>query len=179
MNTTRTEELQQVGDHPGIKVRSFLAEQAYIDEQKLRENDHKAHWSTCTQSYLFGRGLKELDELAIAMLLNEGVPSECADVRNFFFMIADNFRAGRHDVQEFLATIGYNIDKRVAFLGRNKIVLAHTAKVPLAFVDELICCRHRQGELELTPQHIEWIKAIAFVLDMHLFQLLELRGGEL
>lgn len=80
-------------------------------EKKLRENDHKGHWSRCTNRYLFVRLRTELRELVAAasgfrrmtkkklstdadlLAAGEAVMREAADVANFAMMIADNTRA--------------------------------------------------------------------------------------
>ncbi len=75
-------------------------------EKKLRQNDHKGHWSNCTRAYLIRRMRTELKELA-AKVTNFGrltrksmtdaglqdsaraLISEAADVANFAMMLAD------------------------------------------------------------------------------------------
>lgn len=66
---------------------------AHIMEQKLRENDHKSHWSDCAPSWLLGRLREETTELAGAIGSGykspEHIGREAADVANFAMMIAD------------------------------------------------------------------------------------------
>jgi len=60
---------------------------------KLRQNNHKAHWSTVNNFWLLVRLKQEVEELKLAMLDDPGsVVAECADVANFAMMIADNVR---------------------------------------------------------------------------------------
>ncbi len=68
-------------------------------EKKLRENDHKKHWSECSVDYLYDRMDQEVVELDRALLEvertgngKEEVIFEAADVANFAMMIADNMR---------------------------------------------------------------------------------------
>ena len=67
-------------------------------EAKLRENDHKNHWSGCGFDYLFNRLREETVELDKTYIsdgdkadFNE-VQKEAADIANFAMMIADNAR---------------------------------------------------------------------------------------
>lgn len=60
---------------------------------KMRQNRHKAHWSTVTNSWLLERLKEEVQELEDAMRGNsDNVPMEAADVANFAAMIADNYK---------------------------------------------------------------------------------------
>ena len=60
-------------------------------ERKLRDNDHKPHWSECEQLYLRARLLEEVKELwhALENEAPENVLLEAADVANFAMMLAD------------------------------------------------------------------------------------------
>lgn len=72
--------------------------------EKLRQNSHKAHWSTVDHKYLLRRVHNEYIELMGALSdlysskdpikneveLREAIIRECADVANFAMMIADN-----------------------------------------------------------------------------------------
>lgn len=92
-----------------IKVREEVLRLAEQMELKLRKNDHKGHWSNCTNTYLTRRLSEEGTELrnALKLLLDARrypadtaqlehcralVVRECADVANFAMMIADNAR---------------------------------------------------------------------------------------
>lgn len=59
--------------------------------KKLRENSHKAHWSTVSTEFLLDRLLEEVEELAEALDYGstDDIVSECADVSNFAMMIAE------------------------------------------------------------------------------------------
>lgn len=80
---------------PGL--RPVLAEFAACMEHKLRLNNHKPNWRTCSVDYLRERLDQELAELDEA--LEAGDPhliyDECADVANFAMMIADTAMSGR------------------------------------------------------------------------------------
>jgi len=60
-------------------------------EAKLKENDHKQHWSSMPMQYLIGRLAEEQEELreAIEGENSEEILKEAADVANFAMMIAD------------------------------------------------------------------------------------------
>jgi NTP pyrophosphatase (non-canonical NTP hydrolase) len=77
-------------------VRSEVAWFAEIMEQKLSENDHKAHWSGFGYGWLLHRLRQETGELERAINLGkcdaEQIAREAADVANFSMMIADNAR---------------------------------------------------------------------------------------
>ena len=87
----------------GGKLRPEVERFAWAMEMKLRKNDHKGHWSGCTNAYLLRRLVGETEELRLAMLGPDGQKSltvaeaeyiirEAADVANFAMMIADNAR---------------------------------------------------------------------------------------
>jgi hypothetical protein len=70
-------------------------------EKKLKENDHKTHWSQCDIQYLSVRLYEEVQELGRELWFYEQNPAphnavnvikECADIANFAMMIADNAR---------------------------------------------------------------------------------------
>lgn len=78
----------------------FLAEKM---ETKLKINDHKVHWSSCSFEYLFNRLKEETNELLSELARNdlsdvknlsdearEAIVLECADIANFAAMIAEN-----------------------------------------------------------------------------------------
>jgi len=60
-------------------------------EAKLKENDHKQHWSSMPMQYLIGRLAEEQEELreAVERGNHKEVLREAADVANFAMMIAD------------------------------------------------------------------------------------------
>lgn len=68
-----------------------LAEFAAYMEHKLRLNDHKPNWRTCSLGYLRERLSQELAELDEALAAGDPhlIYDECADVANFAMMIAD------------------------------------------------------------------------------------------
>lgn len=69
-------------------------------ESKLRENDHKQHWSKLHPDYLIERLYQEAKELweAIRNEPPENIVKEAADVANFCLFIADNAeRMIRHE----------------------------------------------------------------------------------
>jgi NTP pyrophosphatase (non-canonical NTP hydrolase) len=83
--------MQRVAGNPRAEV-AWFADQM---ELKLKENDHKVHWSECSLDFLIHRLYQEADELWNA--IRDRKPSieiirECADVANFAMMIADNVR---------------------------------------------------------------------------------------
>ena len=64
-------------------------------EMKLRENDHKGSWRTCTDLYFITRLWEEFEELADAINnkeSKENIIKECAEISNLAMMIADNAR---------------------------------------------------------------------------------------
>ena len=78
---------------------------AHEMERELRRNDHKSGWGDDSRRALFGRLVKEVDELRVALGLccpncrrtkaskstAAVIRTEAADVANFAMMIADNF----------------------------------------------------------------------------------------
>ena len=73
-----------------MKIRKEVMWFARRMELKLRENDHKDHWTGCDFEYLFRRLMEESTELHAAFLDDQ--IDEAADVANFAMMIADNAR---------------------------------------------------------------------------------------
>ena len=70
-------------------MRNEVIEHAQLMEERLKENDHKGGWLTCSFEYLIRRLREEVNELDTA-LYEEGDPiMEAADVANFAMMIAD------------------------------------------------------------------------------------------
>jgi NTP pyrophosphatase (non-canonical NTP hydrolase) len=71
-------------------------------EAKLRENDHKSHWSECSFSWLLGRLDEETKELiaewkraserGFTKEQAHRIAEEAADIANFALFIADNAR---------------------------------------------------------------------------------------
>ena len=57
-------------------------------EEKLRENDHKAHWRNYTPAQMFGKLREEIEELTWAFGPEEK-RGECVDIGNFAMMIWD------------------------------------------------------------------------------------------
>lgn len=76
-----------------IKLRASVKWFAQRMEQKLRDNDHKDHWSNSSQGYLIGRIADELKELKSAKFINDRI-DECTDIANFAMMVADNANHG-------------------------------------------------------------------------------------
>lgn len=72
---------------------AVLAFAGYM-QAKLRDNSHKAHWSTVSQQWLLNRCMDEIRELQEALKSGRAydIVSEAADVANFAMMIADNAR---------------------------------------------------------------------------------------
>ena len=60
-------------------------------EHKLQRHDDRPGWQDEPLSYLVRRLLEEVDELSDAILLDEGVVGEAADVGNLAMMIADRW----------------------------------------------------------------------------------------
>ena len=87
------------------KVRPVVWQFALLMEKKLRENDHKGHWSKCNQEYLLTRLDEEVQELHKCFFFyspgdmnffmdgqhEDKIPGEAADVANFAMMLWDNF----------------------------------------------------------------------------------------
>lgn len=71
-----------------LRLRSSVKWFAQLMEQKLRDNDHKDHWSYSTEGYLIGRITDEYAELKRAKSFNDKI-EECVDIANFAMMIAD------------------------------------------------------------------------------------------
>ena len=62
-------------------------------EERLRENDHKDHWSNYTPLQMFELLRGEVEELAWAFTSEEKA-SECVDIANFAMMIWDLLEQG-------------------------------------------------------------------------------------
>jgi len=96
-----------------MEARTEIKAFSEIMEQKLKENDHKSHWSKADIDYLLKRLNEEVTELEnkflkletrntraladdsmgdIFMPEPEDIQRECADVANFAMMIADNIQ---------------------------------------------------------------------------------------
>lgn len=96
-----------------MEARTEIIGFAEIMEQKLKENDHKSHWTEESYSYLLERLEEEVSELkekiskirfgggraladeSIEGILEpepEDIQRECADVANFAMMIADSIK---------------------------------------------------------------------------------------
>lgn len=73
-------------------VRPVVLEFALLMEQKLRANDHKTGWRGMQNSELIQRLTEEAKELSDAIDIQEGIPSEAADVANFAMFIWDKNR---------------------------------------------------------------------------------------
>ena len=56
---------------------------------KLDVNGYKSHWSEKKNSYLLERLKEEVKDLENALINNEPILGECADIANFAMMIAD------------------------------------------------------------------------------------------
>ena len=86
-------------------MRPVVWQFALLMEKKLRENDHKGHWSKCNQEYLLTRLDEEVQELHKCFFFyspgdmnffmdgqhEDKIPGEAADVANFAMMLWDNF----------------------------------------------------------------------------------------
>jgi hypothetical protein len=82
------------------KLRPTVVEFAHEMEKKLKENDHKVHWSECDIYYLMNRLKQEYEELEEAVLAwvnkkgnKEWVISEAVDCGNFSMFIVDNMKS--------------------------------------------------------------------------------------
>ena len=74
-----------------------------IMEQKLKENDHKIHWSNFPPEELLVQLKEEVEELEFQLWKQTSTDAEakeqeiklqreCADIANFAMMIADNVK---------------------------------------------------------------------------------------
>jgi len=75
-------------------MRPAVIEHAERMETRLKENDHKGGWLTCSFEYLLERLREEVDELDTALNgydLDDDPVIEAADVANFAMMIADKY----------------------------------------------------------------------------------------
>ena len=72
-------------------MRNEVIEHASRMEERLKENDHKGGWLTCSFEYLVRRLREEVDELDTALNWDSSDDpiAEAADVANFAMMIAD------------------------------------------------------------------------------------------
>jgi hypothetical protein len=59
-------------------------------EERLRANDRKGGWSSCTDTYLKNRTYEELREWYAAWKTGQPTLHEAADVANFLMMMADS-----------------------------------------------------------------------------------------
>jgi len=88
-----------------IRIRPSLKWFSERMEETLKKNDHKAHWSTSNNIYLFNRLKEEIEELAELIAdknlehkdiskedskTREYYINECTDIANFAMMLADN-----------------------------------------------------------------------------------------
>ena len=84
-----------------MDVRNEILAFSEIMEQKLKENDHKDHWSGMHIKTLLERLEMETSELSDDIYRKDDYNSddikyiqrECADVANFAMMIADNLKS--------------------------------------------------------------------------------------
>lgn len=87
----RLRQLESPGLGGPLALRPVVREFAAGMEAKLRMNDHKPHWRTCSLEYLRARLSQEVAELDGA--LEDGDPrlvrGEAVDVANFAMMLAD------------------------------------------------------------------------------------------
>jgi len=74
------------------QIRIELQKFSQAMEQKLQLNDHKEHWSDCSNEWLFHRLLEEISELYDSINQDINIADEAVDVANFAMMIADNQR---------------------------------------------------------------------------------------
>ena len=77
-------------NEPVLGLRDPLARFVVEMERQLRKNDHKGHWSGCSQRWLLNRLKQETAELERALDSGKGITAEAADAANFAMMIADN-----------------------------------------------------------------------------------------
>ena len=86
---------------PKEKLRTQLEWFAKEMEGKLRKNDHKGGWKSCTLQYLMMRLTQERKELNKCVKDKnrdyKQIIDECTDIANFAMMIADNFHTGEYD----------------------------------------------------------------------------------
>ncbi len=81
------------------RVREAVGHFADRMEYKLKCNDHKGGWNSCTMEYLLRRLKEEVAELEKMIddpQLQGGVDLECADVANFAMMIAEQYPVGKY-----------------------------------------------------------------------------------
>jgi len=73
------------------RMRAEVERFADVMEERLKENDHKGGWLTCSSEYLLRRLREEVDELETALTedSNDDLIAEAADIANFAMMIAD------------------------------------------------------------------------------------------
>lgn len=79
-------------DLKGVEPRASVMQFARLMETKLRENDHKKHWSEIPVEQLMTRIQQELFEMHDAITDKEpgiNVAKEAADVANFAMMVAE------------------------------------------------------------------------------------------
>lgn len=84
---------------PGEGPRPELVAFTAVMEQKLSENDHKAHWLDAADvGYFLKRMYQEVRELEDAMVAGESpeaVLRECADVANMVMMVGQRYAHDR------------------------------------------------------------------------------------
>lgn len=75
-----------------MKVRKSLKEFAEMQEEVLRDKDHKGGWKSCTNFYLFSKLELEFEELQRALMdgIKTNIRAECVDIANYAMMLADN-----------------------------------------------------------------------------------------
>lgn len=77
-----------------VMFRPELVKFMVVCEEKLRENDHKSHWSGEEIEKLHRRLYDEFGELKRKIQAKKpkaDIFRECADIANFAMMIADNY----------------------------------------------------------------------------------------
>lgn len=73
-----------------LKIRKEVILFSEMMEKKLRENDYKGGWKSCTADYLEARAVDEMKEVFNCKNThNIGLIEECADVANFLMMLCD------------------------------------------------------------------------------------------
>lgn len=90
-----------------IRRRSAVLWFSDLMERKLKQNDFKSGWDSCSFKYLLDRTRDEIDELLYAWFNHrhkeewnkplddkdsDKIIKECVDIANFVMMIADNTR---------------------------------------------------------------------------------------
>lgn len=104
-NEEMTESIEQFD-----QLRPAVVDFAKEMEKKLKDNDHKVHWSECSFDYLISRLKQETNELIEAIVefkrnpskkTRQAVIGEASDCGNFSMMIADNMKSNFYGKRRF------------------------------------------------------------------------------